>query len=265
MCLAMHPDGSVAATGEAGKNPKIVVWDTTTMQTVATIKGFHKRAVKHLAFSPNGKELVSVGCDPDTPIPIVDVQVDVFRMLLRYVYGGDIPTKNIIKDQAKAIINAANRFECTGLKLTAEAELATTGITTENAAELILFADATNCAMLKENSMDFFVNNTQEVMASEGFAQVKESPSVMAELMDVALGGSKKRPASSIVDDERDYKRMRVATLWQKLDGKGLAVDGAKDILISRLEEADTKARAQAEALAQNGAENEDESEDEDE
>ena len=72
LCLAMHPDGSVAATGEAGKNPKIVVWDTTTMQTVATIKGFHKRAVKHLAFSPNGKELVSVGCDPDNSVAVYD-------------------------------------------------------------------------------------------------------------------------------------------------------------------------------------------------
>ena len=181
-------------------------------------------------------------------------------MLLRFIYGGEVPSKESIKTQAKDIIHAADKYGCTGLKLTAEAELATAGITTENAAEIILFADATNCAMLKENAMEFFVKNAQDVMASEGYAQVAESPAILREMVAAMASGSKKRPASSDSDSERDYKRMRVATLWQKLDGKGLAVDGAKEILISRLEEADTKARAraQAEALAQAGAESDD-------
>ena len=101
--------------------------------------------------------------------------------------------------------------------------------------------------------MEFFVENAQEVMASEGFELVKESPAVMAELMDVALGGSKKRPASSGVDTTRDFKRMRVATLRQKLEEKGLDVDGSKAMLVSRL------------AGAESESENEDDSENEDE
>ena len=153
------------------------------------------------------------GCDPDTPIPIVDVQADVFRMLLRYVYGGEVPPKEVINEQAKAIIHAADKYGCTGLKLAVEAEMAAAGITTENAAELILFADATNCAMLKETAMEFFVENKEAVMASEGFAQVKESPAVLTELIAAMPCGSKKRPASSDADGERDFKRMRVAAL----------------------------------------------------
>ncbi len=207
--------------------------------------------------------------NPDTPIPIGDVQADVFRMLLRFIYGGEVPSKEVIENQAKNIIHAADKYGCTGLKLAAEAEMAAAGITTESAAELILFADATNCAMLKETAMDFFVKNTQEVMASEGFAQVKESPAVLTELMAAMASGSKKRPASSDVDSERDFKRMCVATLRQKLDEKKLDVDGSKDMLISRLEAAEAEARAQAEAeaqaraeaLAQAEAENEDEDE----
>ena len=156
-------------------------------------------------------------CDPDTPIPIGDVQADVFRMLLRFVYGGKIPSKEVIKDQAKGIIHAADKYGCTGLKLAAEAKLATAGITTANAAELILFSDATNCAMLKEVTMEFFVNNAQVVMASEGFEQVAESPETMREMMAAMASVSTKRPASSETDDERDYKRMRVSTLRQKL------------------------------------------------
>ena len=200
-------------------------------------------------------------CDPDTPIPIGDVQADVFRMLLRFIYGGEVPSKEVIKEQAKDIIHAADKHGCTGLKLAAESKMAAAGITTENAAELILFADATNCAMLKETAMEFFVRNAQAVMASKGFAKVKESPAVMAELMDVGFGGSKKRPASSDADGERDFKRMRVSTLRQKLDDKGLDVDGSKEMLVSRLEKAEDEARAQAEALAQAEAENDDEDE----
>ena len=187
--------------------------------------------------------------DPDTPIPVGDVQADVFRMILRYVYGGEVPSKEVINEQAKDIIHAADKYGCTGLKLTAEAELATAGITTENAAEIILFADATNCAMLKENAMEFFVKNALDVMASEGYEQVAESPETMREMMAAMASGSKKRPASSDADAERDYKRMRVATLRQKLDEKKLDVDGSKDMLISRLEAAEAEAR-EAQALA---------------
>ena len=191
------------------------------------------------------------GCDPDTPIPIGDVQADVFRMLLRYVYGGEIPSKCVLRE-GRNIIRAADRFGCTGLKLAADAEMATAGITAENAAELILFADATNCAMLKETAVEFFVENKDDVMASEGFAQVKESPAVLTELIAAMPCGSK-RPASSDAGAERDFKRMRVATLRQKLDEKKLGVDGSKDMLISRLEAAEAEARAQAEADAENG------------
>ena len=161
-------------------------------------------------------------------------------MLLRFIYGGEVPGKHLIKREARSIIRVADRFGCTGLKLAAEAELSAVGITTENAAELVLFADATNCAMLKEAAMDYFVTNAQDVMASEGFSQVKESPAVMAELMAAMASGSKKRPASSDADAGRDFKRMRVATLRQKLGDKGLDVDGSKEMLVSRLEDAES-------------------------
>ncbi len=187
-------------------------------------------------------------CSPGTAIPISGVRPDIFRVLLRFIYGGEIPGKNLLKEEAHAIIKTADRFGCTGLKLAAEAEMATAGITTENTAELILFADATNCAMLKETAMDFFVKNSDEVTASEGFEQVAESPEIMREMMAAMSSGGKKRPASSDADSERDFKRMRVSTLRQKLDEKKLDVDGSKAMLISRLEVADVEARARAEA-----------------
>ena len=50
------------ATGEIGRKPKIIVWDSDTLQTLAVLKGFHKRGVPLLAFSEGrGDRLASVG------------------------------------------------------------------------------------------------------------------------------------------------------------------------------------------------------------
>ena len=201
-------------------------------------------------------------CSPGTPIPIEDVDPDMFRTLLRFIYGGEVPSTDVLNSEGRRIIRAADEYGCTGLKLAAEAELASAGITTENAAELILFADGTNCAMLKEAAMDYFVKNAQAVMASEGFGQVKESPAVLTELMEAMAAGSKKRPASSYVEGDRDYKRMRVATLRQKLDEKELDVDGSKEMLVSRLKAADA---AQIEAIFAESDSSDDEDNDEEE
>lgn len=171
-----------------------------------------------------------------TPIPIKDVRPSIFRMVLRFVYGGEIPSKDILDTEAKVIVRAADEYGCTGLKLAAEAALASAGITTDNAAELILFADATNCAMLKEVAMDYFVQNAHDVMESDGFKQIEESPAILKELLKVGVGG-KKRPADTDAEEERDFKRMRIATLRQKLDERGLDIDGSKEMLVARLEE----------------------------
>jgi len=171
-----------------------------------------------------------------TPIPVEDVDPGIFRMLLRFVYGGEVPPKDVLKDEARTLIRAADRFGVTGLKLSAEVALASSGINVENCAELILFADGTNCAMLKEAAMDYFVTNSVEIMASDGYKDVKESPDILQELLLAMSAGGKKRPASG--NSNGDFKRMRVSTLRHKLDKKGLDVDGSKDMLVARLENA---------------------------
>jgi len=184
-------------------------------------------------------EIAGDSCDSRTTILIENIEPEIFQILLRSIYGGEIPDKNVLTSDVRMIIRAADRFGCTGLKLAAEAEMAAEGIDVDNAAELILLADGANCAMLKEAAMDYFAANAQTVMDSKGFEQVKESPAIMAELMSVALGVNKKRCfASSGADSSRDFKRMRVAALRQKLDDRGLDVDGSKEMLVTRLEEA---------------------------
>lgn len=178
-------------------------------------------------------------CNAGDPIPIEGIDPSMFLMLLRFVYGGEVPGKDAVKKDAQTIIRAADRFGCTGLKLHAEAELASADISTNEVAELILFADATNCALLKEAAMDKFVDDVDGVMASNGYEQVKESPSIMAEMMAAMASANKKRPTSNDGDNDKDYKRMRVATLREKLAAKRLDIDGSKEMLVSRLKEAE--------------------------
>ena len=60
----------LVATGEIGKSPTINVFDAKTMQTVVSLKGFHRRGVNQLAFSKDGDMLLSVGLDDDHSIAV---------------------------------------------------------------------------------------------------------------------------------------------------------------------------------------------------
>ena len=56
------------------------------------------------------------------PIEIDNVSPDIFRFLLSYIYGMTISNDNM-KLHAKEIIDAADRYGVTSLKLEAEASL----------------------------------------------------------------------------------------------------------------------------------------------
>ena len=231
-------------------------FDITFQVGADDTKEFHAHRTILKVRAPLLADFVADYPDSSTNIPIKDVKPEVFRMLLRFIYGGEMPSDEVLSGQAKPIIHAADKYGCTGLKLAAEVKMAAAGIHAENAAELILFADATNCAMLKEAAMEYFVANVEGVMASKGYEQVAESPAIMRAMMAAMAEGNKKRSAGSSDDNGRDYKRMRVATLRQKLDDKKLDVDGSKEMLVSRLEAADAEADAAAQAAAQAEAEN---------
>ena len=53
--LAIHPNSVIAATGQmaqAGKAKmiEIYVWNTETKEVLACLKGFHRRAIRHVLF-----------------------------------------------------------------------------------------------------------------------------------------------------------------------------------------------------------------------
>lgn len=51
------------ASGEISINPSIYVWNIETLETIKILKTGHLDGILHLAFSKNGKYLVSIGND----------------------------------------------------------------------------------------------------------------------------------------------------------------------------------------------------------
>jgi len=161
-------------------------------------------------------------------------------MLLRFIYGEEIPSKDILKSNAGYIMHAADRYGCIGLKLAAEAEMVSSGvIRTENAAELLLFADGGHHALLKEAAINYFVANSEAVLATDGNELLAESPAILKELVRaMSAGNNKKWPVGDLSTLGGAYKDMCVAALRVKLGEKGLDVDGSKEMLVARLEAA---------------------------
>ncbi|KAL7450476.1 hypothetical protein ACHAWC_002386 [Mediolabrus comicus] len=161
---------------------------------------------------------------------ITDVKPDIFRYLLFYVYGGSVP-EEVLKQRAKEIIETADKYSIVCLKLEAEAlYVESTDITMENAIDNLLYADAKNCALLKETVLDFLAENSVEAGQNISFSDL---PSHMFNDLLVAFG---RRDKSDISENNNDkYSTMRVSELRRMLDEKGLDVDGPREAMIEAL------------------------------
>lgn len=158
---------------------------------------------------------------------ITDIKPAVFHHLLWYVYGGSVP-KEDLETHAKGIIEAADKYNIVNLKLEAEAAyVESTAITARNAIDNLLYADAKNCALLKEAVMDYLAANGQEAIRHRLFDNF---PSHLVNDLSVATT----RKIST--GNKRDrFNMMRVSELRRKLHKKGLDVDGSREAMIAAL------------------------------
>ena len=75
--LAVHIEKgrNIVATGQVGEvQPKVCLWDPDTMETLCTIDDFHEGAIVHIAFSPNGRSLVTVGQDAEHMVAVYELE-----------------------------------------------------------------------------------------------------------------------------------------------------------------------------------------------
>jgi len=196
--------------------------------------------------------------DEDTAIPILGVRSPIFQGVLRFAYGDVVPeevwttksgttnnTERILTSPSMELLDAANRFGVVGLKILAETKVAETDIFISTASDLILYADAKNCPLLKERVVDYFVVHAEEIRKHPSFQKVKESACILDELMEALLSKRILR-SFSLGDNDVDYDTMGVNLLRRKLDERALDVDGSREMLIQRLEVWDRKKAVEA-------------------
>jgi len=167
-------------------------------------------------------------------ISIPDVTSEIFHHILHYIYGGEVPNDDM-KDNAKEIINATDKYGVFNLKLEAEACLVkSTTIDVENMMDLLLYADSKNCALLKEAVMDFAVANEIDIIKKVSF---KDAPGEMIKDVLAAVARKRMNKKGDAASNEDEFFTMRITELRRKVHEKGLEVDGSREMLIASLKE----------------------------
>lgn len=185
-------------------------------------------------FSP----LLAKSFGQTTAIRIPNVSATTFNNLLLYKYGLEIPDfwKNI--SHTKEIIEAADKYGITNLKLEAEARyVKSTKIAFGNVMDHLLFAESKNCALLKEAVMDVIVQN--KILLDK--KTLKDTPAGhMNDILAAIARGERECRAGS---NESKFSAMHISELRGRAHVKGLDVDGSREALISALENASGKKR----------------------
>ena len=166
-----------------------------------------------------------------TTVSITDVKPEIFRHMLYNAYGGKLSNEEL-KNNAKDIINACDKYGVVHLKLQAEASyVESTEITIENMMDNLLYADSRNLALLKESVMDYIVANKHSIIGKVSFS------SVPGDLVTDVLTAVARGEQPETEDETIKYNKMRVGTLRKMLDDKGLDVDGSREAMIALLRE----------------------------
>ena len=161
-----------------------------------------------------------------TSVLIQDVSPRIFRQLLYYVYGGDV--ERDIKRDAKDIIDVANKYGVVALKLKAEVYYARSTIfTAENVIDNLLYAEAKNCALLKEAALDFLVQNAADVAGEICFDDVPSY--IMNDLLAAKVRAENRNYGAF------DYNLKSVGDLRMMLHDRGMDIDGSRETMIARL------------------------------
>ena len=172
-----------------------------------------------------------------TTVSIIDVKPEIFRHMIYYAYGGKL-SKEDLKNNAKDIIDACDKYGVVHLKLEAEAYYVKSNeITMDNMMDNLLYADSKNLALLKEAVMDYIVANKKRIIGKVSFSNVPGD--MMTDLLTAMSRGEDTDDDSSDDEDKESikYNKMRVGTLRKMLDEKGLDVDGSRETMVALLKE----------------------------
>jgi BTB/POZ domain len=148
-----------------------------------SILALHAPALLRLAENNKVEEEDDSSDTTKSMIELPDLDPLVFANLLAYCYDGSRPHQCRTIDAFKSLLIAADRFECTSLKLYMEHRIAEKVLSATNAADLLLLADSMSCAYLKEAALDEIAFLPEAVFRSDGWTRVMQSERLMMEVI----------------------------------------------------------------------------------
>jgi hypothetical protein len=204
--------------------------------TVLSTKFFAHSLVLKSAAPLLAELCMSNNTTSSTVFEVPDITPGTFKKMLMHIYGFAIPDLGSDTLQTMDIIDAADKFGVTTLKLEAEASyVKSLNITLYNVMDHFQYADSKNCALLKEVIMDFIVKNKAEVMENKILLNctVDLSNDILAAMM---RGEKVGKASAGSGNGGGGLAAMGISELRQKAFEKGLEVDGSREMLISALE-----------------------------
>ena len=197
---------------------------------------FHAHRIVLTKAAPWLAELVISSTETPSRIRIEDVSPDAFRALLLYIYGCKIPDFGKDLSRTKEIIEVADKYGVTNLKLEAEAHyVSSIKFNVDNIVENLLFAEARNCALLKERVMRFMVNNAVEIVEKQ---TLKDFPGGLLNDSLVALAIKEKESKCELNNGGNEpMSTLPICELRRRAQEKGVDMDGTREMLISALDQ----------------------------
>ena len=105
-------------------------------------------------------------------VDIVDVESEVFKEMLRYMYTGKKP--NFKKTDVFGLIAAADRYQLDELKIMCAIYL-WNNLTTDNVSEILILADVHCSTELKKRAIDFINTHANLVIATDAYKMLCKS------------------------------------------------------------------------------------------
>ena len=169
-------------------------------------------------------------------IIIPNVLPCIFKDMLLYIYGHPIQMLENDPTRLQNIIEAANKYGVTNLKLETEVSyvsLIQKSFDVQNIMEHLLYADAMDLAYLKEAVMDFIVGNKVDIVNNNVLAN---APGDIAN--DVFAAVARREDRARIVGENDDVELgiLGISDLRRRAHAIGLCVDGSRETLIAAIE-----------------------------
>jgi len=101
-------------------------------------------------------------------VHIRDIKKEVFSEVLKFIYTGSVSSEDSLKEQAKDILAAANKYQLDLLKELCEAQLVST-LNASNCLDLLVLGDLHEAAKLKMAALDFVSINSASLIETDGY------------------------------------------------------------------------------------------------